>query len=121
MSHKESHIDYIEFPTESRADLARAKAFYGSVFQWQFQDWGEDYVDTSSSGLSSGMNADPTHRTAKPMAVIYAADLEAVRASVLKAGGSITREIFAFPGGRRFHFTDPAGNELGVWSDGESH
>ncbi|MGN6521122.1 MAG: VOC family protein [Dokdonella sp.] len=71
---------------------------------------------TPSSGVGSGINADATHRPPHPLAVIHARDLEGTRSRVIAAGGEITREIFAFPGGRRFHFRDPAGNELAVWS-----
>lgn len=117
MAHQEGCINYMEFPIKDQADLGRTKTFYQSVFQWQYQDWGPDYADTASSGLASGLNADPSHRPAKPLPVIYAADLEAARARVMEAGGKVTREIFAFPGGRRFHFKDPGENELGVWSD----
>lgn len=117
MAHQESQIDYVEFPAKNKADLELAKDFYGAVFQWQFQDWGDDCADTSGSGLGSGLNSDPSHRPAKPLAIIYSVDLEAARRRVVEAGGTVTREIFAFPGGRRFHFKDPADNELGIWSD----
>ena len=117
MDTREAHIDYIEFPASDNAALARFKAFYGAAFQWQFQDWADNYADTASSGLNSGVNADAANRPAKPLAVLYAADLEAARDRILAAGGTLTLDIFAFPGGRRFHFLDPAGNELGVWSD----
>jgi uncharacterized protein len=110
-------IDFIEFPAKSVADLQQSKAFYTTVFGWSYSDWGDDYSDTKSSGLSSGINADPSHRPHSPLAVIYTTDLESVRKIILEAQGRITREIFSFPGGRRFHFTDPSGNELAVWSD----
>ena len=110
-------FDFIEFPAESIDELNQSKDFYRSVFGWSYKDWGDDYADTQSSGLGSGINADPGHRSRHPLAVIYAADLESVRGKVVQSNGVITREIFSFPGGRRFHFTDPAGNELAVWSD----
>ena len=110
-------IDFVELPARSGADLARAKKFYADAFGWKWQDWGDDYADTQSSGVGSGLNADRTHRPRHPLAVIYVADLAGAQRSVLAAGGEITRETFAFPGGRRFHFSDPAGNELAVWSD----
>lgn len=115
---KENHIDYIEFPAQGREELGRARDFYSGVFGWKYQAWGDDYADTKDSGLGSGINADPAHRTARPLAVIYVSDLTAVLKKVRAAGGSVTKEIFSFPGGRRFHFVDPAGNELAVWSDG---
>lgn len=110
-------IDFIEFPAEDVGGLNKAKDFYTNVFNWSYQDWGADYSDTQSSGLSSGINADPSHRPSTPLAVIYTLDLEVVREKVIELDGVITREIFSFPGGRRFHFKDPAGNELAVWSD----
>lgn len=110
-------IDFLEFPAKDVEALAEAKAFYAGVFGWKFKDWGDDYSDTQSSGLGSGFNADPAHRPSAPLAVIYSDDLESVYFSVKSAGGKISREIFEFPGGRRFHFFDPAGNELAVWSD----
>lgn len=114
---KENRIDYIEFPAGSVASLKAAKQFYTEVFGWSFQDWGDAYVDTKSSGVSSGMNADPAHRPPAPLVVLYSSDLEATKARVLKAGGKVVRDIFEFPGGRRFEYADPAGNQLAVWSD----
>lgn len=116
-TNRENHIDFIEFPAPDASTLGRAKAFYQTVFGWSYKDWGEDYCDTADSGVGNGINADPSHRPQHPLAVVYVADLEAARARVLSAKGDITRDIFSFPGGRRFHFTDPAGNELAVWSD----
>lgn len=113
-----NQIDFIEFPAMNPESLARAKAFYAAAFGWSFKDWGEDYVDTASSGLGCGFNADPEHRPdGKPLVVIYAADLPAMLVKVVASGGRITKEIFSFPGGRRFHFQDPSGNDLAVWSD----
>jgi predicted enzyme related to lactoylglutathione lyase len=112
-----SNIDFVEFPARSVAELAAAKSFYGEVFGWSFKDRGDDYADTASGGLGCGFNADPEHRPGKTLVVIYSKDLERARAKVLAAGGKVTKEIFSFPGGRRFHFTDPAANELAVWSD----
>jgi predicted enzyme related to lactoylglutathione lyase len=114
---RENRFDFIEFPAENVGCLNKAKAFYQRVFGWSYKDWGDDYSDTQSSGLGSGINADPSHRPRYPLAVIYASDLEDLREKVVASGGIITRELFSFPGGRRFHFTDPAGNELAVWSD----
>lgn len=110
-------IDFLEFPAPSVADILAAKRFYGAVFDWSFRDWGDDYIDTESSGLGSGFNADEAHRPSQPLAVIYTLDLPLARSKVLAAGGIITRDTFSFPGGERFHFKDPLGNELAVWSD----
>ena len=109
-------IDYVELPAVSAAALAEAKRFYAGVFGWSYQDWGAEYVDTRTSGVSSGISVDVA-RQAKPLPVIFAEDLEGARARVLDGGGTLTKEIFSFPGGRRFQFLDPAGNELAVWSD----
>ena len=110
-------IDFVEFPAQDKAGIGAARAFHGQVFGWSFKDWGDDYIDTVDSGLGSGFNADPAHRPAQPLVVIHSEALEATLAAVTAAGGVITKPVFAFPGGRRFHFRDPAGNELAVWSD----
>lgn len=115
--YQDNTITYVELPAASINDLNASKAFLTEVFGWAYTDWGPDYADTSGSGLGSGINADPDQFTAAPLVVIYAADLDARRAMVARAGGVITRDIFAFPGGRRFHFREPGGNELAVWSD----
>lgn len=114
---RQNHIDFVEFPAATVAVLEKSKRFFTAAFDWSFQDWGDDYVDTNSSGLGSGFNADPEHRPSAPLVVIFSSDLRAARAKVLAAGGQITRDIFSFPGGQRFHFKEPGGNELAVWSD----
>jgi predicted enzyme related to lactoylglutathione lyase len=110
-------IDYIEFPARSVGELAAAKQFYGSAFGWIYKDWGSDYADTQSSGVGTGINADTSHQPKQVLVVIYAQLLEESRDKVVAANGRITKDIFSFPGGRRFHFIDPAGNELAVWSE----
>lgn len=108
-------IDYIEFTSP---DLIRIKKFYNEAFGWTFQDWGDDYVSFEDGRLAGGFRrGDVIGGSA--LVILYANDLEAMEAAVRKAGGAITVEIFSFPGGRRFHFTDPVGNELAVWSDKE--
>jgi len=114
---RENRIDYIEFPAASIKSHDATKQFYSEVFGWTYQSWGDDYSDTKDSGIGSGINGSGEHRTARPLVVLFSSNLELVRERVLKAGGKITRDIFAFPGGRRFHYLDPSGNELGVWSD----
>jgi predicted enzyme related to lactoylglutathione lyase len=104
-------IAYLELPTE---DLAASRTFYSDLFGWTFQDYGPTYAAFSASGTEGGLNADPAERTAAPLAVIESHDLEATQKSIVGAGGKITLPIFSFPGGRRFHFTDPAGNELAI-------
>jgi uncharacterized protein len=114
---RHNHIDYVEFPAQSAASFAAVKRFYQEVFGWSFQDWGDDYADTRSGGTTAGFSAASDHRPPGTLVVLFAVDLEATRDCVIKAGGKIVREIFSFPGGRRFEYLDPAGNRLGVWSD----
>jgi D-aminopeptidase len=110
----DKRVDYVEFPV---TDMEAAKAFYSAVFGWKMQDWGPDYASFEDGRLSGGFRlVDEVHRGG-PLVIIYAVDLEAVKASVEAHGGTVVQEIFSFPGGRRFHFTDPSGNELAVWSD----
>lgn len=114
---EDSRINYIELPAE---DFARARAFYGDVFGWTFQDYGENYCafnDGSTDGgfYRSPLNSDYSRGAA--LVVLYAEDLEATQERITAAGGEIVKPIFSFPGGRRFHFLDPNRNELAVWSD----
>jgi predicted enzyme related to lactoylglutathione lyase len=110
----DKRIDYIELPT---TDMAAAKAFYTGVFGWKTQDWGPDYTSFEDGRLAGGFRKEAEVVTGGPLVVLYAVDLEAVEAAVRSHGGTIVKEIFSFPGGRRFHFTDPSGNELAVWSE----
>lgn len=113
-------INYIEFPA---TDIEATKRFYGDVFGWKFQDYGPDYTSFHDGYLAGGFNkgADSSGvgqpRTRGTLVVIYAVALEDTYAKVQTAGGKIVKEIFGFPGGRRFHFADPNGNELAVWSE----
>ena len=109
-------IDYVEFSVASVPD---AKRFYGSAFGWSFEDYGPDYASFSDGRLNGGFQTAGKVRPGGPLVVIYAVDLEAQEKQVKQAGGAIVKPIFSFPGGRRFHFTDPSGNELAVWSDKE--
>jgi predicted enzyme related to lactoylglutathione lyase len=108
-----SPIVYLELPSN---DVAACKQFYHSLFAWSFRDFGPDYAAFSGSGLDGGLNgASPAEgRTKFPLAVIDTNDLEAMEKRIVAVGGRITLPIFSFPGGRRFHFTDPSGNELAV-------
>ncbi len=110
---EDGKIDYVEFPG---TDLPATKAFYGAAFGWAFTDYGPDYAAFEGQGTDGGFTAAPEGAPAKPLVVLYAHDLEAMEAKVGAAGGTIARAIFTFPGGRRFHFRDPSGNELAVWS-----
>lgn len=107
-------IDYIEFPT---GDIERSRAFYENAFGWKFQDWGPEYSSFEDGRLSGGLRKSAESTSEGPLVVIYAVDLEAAEAVIRAHGGQITQAIFSFPGGRRFHFRDPAGHELAVWSD----
>lgn len=107
-------VDYVELYC---TDIAAMKTFYGSAFGWKFTDYGPDYVAFNDGRLDGGFAKSEKVARGGPLVVMYATDLEAVEAGVKKAGGKIVKPIFSFPGGRRFQFTDPAGNELAVWSD----
>lgn len=104
-----ARLNYLELPVD---DVARAKAFYGSAFGWSFDDFGPSYAATTTGDTDLGFQGDPDERTAAALPVIDVDDLEAALAAVERAGGTITRAIFAFPGGQRFHFRDPDGHEL---------
>ena len=106
-----AELTYLELPV---ADAGPAKAFYSAAFGWQFSDFGPSYAATTTGGFDIGLQADPAERTAAPLPVIAVDDLSAALAAVEAAGGRITAPIFAFPGGRRFHFADPDGHELAV-------
>lgn len=112
--HPDLAMDYIEFPCLS---AARAKAFYTAVFGWKFTDYGPDYTSFSDGRLAGGFTTEAKVSTDGPLVVLYGQNLEAVMAKIGPAGGKIVREIFDFPGGRRFHFADTEGNVLAVWSD----
>ena len=108
-------MNYVEFPAK---DLAGTKAFFESVFGWSFTDYGPDYTAFENQGLDGGFfKSDLSSSTEKGAALIvfYSDQLEATLAKVEKAGGSIIKPIFSFPGGRRFHFMEPSGNEFAVW------
>lgn len=110
---RDCKIDYVEFPAQV---LGMTTAFYARVFGWRFTDHGTSY-SSFDEGVEGGFQGDPKERKDKPLVVIYAIDLEAVEAKVRASGGQVIKPIFSFPGGRRFHFLDPSGNELAVWSD----
>jgi uncharacterized protein len=106
-------VDYIEFHA---TDLAKIKAFYIEAFGWKFTDYGPDYTSFDDGRLTGGFwKEGGTGRGA--LVILYAVDLAACEARVRAAGGTIVKAAYSFPGGRRFHFTDPAGNELAVWSE----
>ena len=114
MSRKENHIDYIELKA---TNLESTKKFFTEIFEWEFVDYGPEYSSFSNSGISGGFV-----QTEKPiingvLIVLYVNNLEVAKDKILKFGGVISKDIFSFPGGRRFHFIEPSGNEFAVWSD----
>ncbi|RIV72336.1 VOC family protein [Flagellimonas aequoris] len=109
-----NRINYIEFKAN---DLAKIKEFYGQAFGWTFTDYGPDYIAFSDSGLDGGFEYTNEKISNGALVVLYHESLEGIQEKVMKSGGTIVKEIFSFPGGRRFHFTDPSGNELAIWSD----
>jgi predicted enzyme related to lactoylglutathione lyase len=108
-------LDYLELPA-TRGTLDMVKAFYSAAFAWSFTDYGPTY-SAFNQGLDGGFQADTADAPGKPLPVLYSDDIEATLRAVESAGGTIVRPIFPFPGGRRFHFVDPAGNELAVWGE----
>jgi uncharacterized protein len=111
---EDGKIDYVEFPG---AALPSTKQFYAAAFGWTFVDYGPTYAAMTDAGLDGGFQGNLEIAPPRPLVILYAHDLAAMQARVEAAGGVVTVPIFAFPGGRRFHFRDPSGNELGVWSE----
>lgn len=112
--HHDRAINYIEFNV---SDIARSKAFYGRAFGWSFTDYGPDYCEFSDGHMKGGFDATGPVTLGGPLVVLYGADLAAILSDIEAAGGAIVKPIFDFPGGRRFHFTDPDGYELAVWAE----
>jgi uncharacterized protein len=110
-------LNYVEFPAR---DLGATKRFFEAAFGWTFKDYGPDYAAFSGHGLDGGffrseLASHTVHGAA--LLVFYSQALETTQARVMQAGGVVNKAIFSFPGGRRFHFTEPSGNELAVWSE----
>jgi predicted enzyme related to lactoylglutathione lyase len=116
ISENNLRIDYVEFPA---TDIAAIKKFYSSVFGWKFEDYGPEYTAFHDGRLAGGFYQAETIAGSGALVVIYATDLEAAERQIKSAGGRILKDTFSFPGGRRFHFSDPSGNQLAVWSDHE--
>ena len=109
-------LDYVEFPA---IDLEATKAFFERAFNWQFTDYGPEYTAFADEGLNGGFFKSDLKSHSKngaALLVFYSDQLEQSYEQVIEAGGKVSKEIFAFPGGRRFHFTEPSGNEFAVWS-----
>lgn len=109
-----NHINYVELKARN---LGEIKDFYTRAFDWKFVDYGPDYVAFSESGLEGGFETSDEEIVNGTLIVLYHQDLESAKANIIAANGTITKDIFSFPGGHRFHFHDPSGNELAVWSD----
>ena len=110
----DNQIDYIELPA---TDIPTTKRFYDAAFGWKFTDYGTEYTSFHDGRMAGGFTTETPAPSRGLLLVLYAADLAAAQKRITGAGGKIVKEIFDFPGGRRFHFTDPNGNELAVWSE----
>ncbi len=110
---KDHQIDNIEFNV---SDIARSKEFYGAAFGWTFVDYGPSYTEFSDGRLSGGFTTGEPVKPGGPLVILYGDDLEETQRRLVAAGATISREIFSFPGGKRFHFIDLDGYELAVWS-----
>ncbi|NAW58851.1 MULTISPECIES: VOC family protein [unclassified Vibrio] len=115
--HQHEKLNYVEFGAK---DLAATKAFFSAVFGWAFVDYGPEYTAFSDQGLDGGFfRAETCNQTSTggALLVFYSADIESTLAKVTQHGGQVTRPVFDFPGGCRFHFKEPSGNEFAVWSE----
>lgn len=110
-------INYVEFPAK---DLPLTKIFFTAVFGWKFEDFGSEYTAFSNQGVDGGFfqsDLVSSVENGAALVIFYSEDLESTQAKIEMAGGEIVEPVFSFPGGRRFHFTDPNGNDFAVWSD----
>lgn len=114
MKARDNHINYVEFKAKN---LEKIKGFYTAAFDWNFTDYGTSYAAFSESGLEGGFEKTEIAISNGALIVLYHTDLELIKNRIIVAGGKISKDIFSFPGGHRFHFEDPSGNELAVWSD----
>ena len=115
--HDHEKLDYVEYPA---VNLEATRNFFREVFGWTFEEFGPDYCAFAGQGLDGGFYRSDLYsstRNGSALLVFYSSDLEATLAKIERAGGRIEKPIFAFPGGRRFHFSEPSGNEFAVWSD----
>ncbi len=109
-----NHINYVEFQS---TDLIKTKAFYTQSFEWEFMDYGPSYIAFSASGLAGGFEKTDRNIVNGALIVLYHSNLLQIKERIVQSGGIISKDIFTFPGGHRFHFIDPSGNELAIWSD----
>ncbi len=117
MPNEHEKINYVELPA---TDLTAVKEFFSQVFGWRFVDYGPEYAAFSNAGIDGGFyqsTLSASTQTGSALIVFYSNALEETQHKIENHGGTILKPIFAFPGGRRFHFSDPAGNEFAVWSD----
>lgn len=115
--HQHEKIDYVEFPS---CDMPATKAFFATVFTWQFKEYAPEYCAFSNAGIEGGFfhaKEPALSSNGSVLLIFYSEALERSRQKVIDAGGTIVQEIFSFPGGRRFHFTEPGGSEFAIWSD----
>jgi predicted enzyme related to lactoylglutathione lyase len=114
-THTHHAIDYVEITV---TDMDAAKAFYTEAFGWSLNDYGPEYAGIQGDGgETGGLRLDSSTKPGGPLVILYSDDLEQTADAVTNAGGTIKEPMYDFPGGRRFHFADPAGNELAVWSE----
>jgi predicted enzyme related to lactoylglutathione lyase len=109
-------LNYVELPAR---DLPATRAFFQAAFGWEFEEFGPDYCAFAGQGLDGGFYRSELYsntQNGSALLVFYSDDLEATQASIEQAGGRIEKPVFDFPGGRRFHFSEPSGNEFAVWS-----
>ena len=114
--HQHEKINYLEFPAQ---DIALTKSFFHRVFGWKFVDYGPDYCAFSNAGIDGGFYKSSLSSSASKgscLVVFYSDNLQKTQQKIEAAGGSILKPVFTFPGGHRFHFSDPNGNEYAVWS-----
>ena len=110
----DNHINYVEF---GATDLDKIKEFYTKAFDWTFTDYGPSYIAISESGIQGGFEKSETDIVNGALVVLYHKDLNLIKNRIIDSGGEISKDIFSFPGGHRFHFVDPSKNELAVWSN----
>ncbi len=114
MKFSNNHINYIEFKTNN---IERCEEFYSKTFHWSFTDYGPTYTSFAESGVHGGFEKSDSEIVNGALVVLYHQNLDEIKSEILKHGGKIILDIFTFPGGKRFHFKDPSGNELAVWSE----
>ena len=109
-----NHINYIELKA---TNLEATKTFYSNAFGWQFTDYGDSYIAFESSGLDGGFEKTNQPIVNGALVVLYHNDLESIKSKLIQLGATISVDIFSFPGGKRFQFLDPSGNDLAIWSE----